>query len=55
MGIKQLERMRQPQLQQQPQQLHNNTSLDEYPPTTITNGCDVQHHENDPHFNFGYK
>ncbi|CAK5077040.1 unnamed protein product [Meloidogyne enterolobii] len=55
MGIKQLERMRQPQLQQQPQ-LHNNTScLDEYPPTTITNGGDIQHHENDPHFNFGYK
>ncbi|CAK5060972.1 unnamed protein product [Meloidogyne enterolobii] len=56
MGIKQLERMRQPQLQQQQPQLHNNTScLDEYPPTTITNGGDVQHHENDPHFNFGYK
>nr|CAD2178890.1 unnamed protein product [Meloidogyne enterolobii] len=54
MGIKQLERMRQPQLQQQPQ-LHNNTSscLDEYPP--ITNGGDVQHYENDSHFNFGYK
>uniref|UniRef100_A0A915LJ44 RRM domain-containing protein n=1 Tax=Meloidogyne javanica TaxID=6303 RepID=A0A915LJ44_MELJA len=29
--------------------------FNEYPPTTITNGCDVQHHENDPHFNFGYK
>jgi len=56
MGIKQLERMRQPQLQQQPTQLHNNTScLDEYPPTTITNGGEIQHHENDPHFNFGYK